>query len=122
MSCATTLQTGVKTRKLLRGAEAAYYFTIKSSLCIGAIDGLRSVFSIGPQSREGYFHPRTGRVLDDWSRINTDRLVRPASFDYPFEKHCREHSAGVRREITAVEAAPERKVSRRRPTERIEHW
>jgi hypothetical protein len=61
-------------------------------------------------------------VVDDCWRTNTDRLVRPASFDCPFEKHRREHSAGVRREITAVEAAPERKVSGCRPKERIEHW
>ena len=54
----------------------------------------------------------TRRRSVHWSRTNTDRLVRPASHDGPFEQHRREHSAGVRREITRVEAAPERKVSR----------
>src|SRR2546426_8097198 len=57
MSCATTTQTGVKTRKPLPGTEAAYYFITRSSLCIGAIDGSRQrLLDRSLKSREGYFH------------------------------------------------------------------
>jgi hypothetical protein len=60
--------------------------------------------------------------LDDRRRTNTGWLVRPASCGCPFEEHRREHAGGVRREITAVEAASERQVSRRRLTQRVERW
>jgi hypothetical protein len=48
--------------------------------------------------------------------------IGPVFVPSPVREAPPRHSAGVPREITPVEAAPEHKVSQRRPTERVEHW